>query len=45
MNDKFFPIVNLLTCVSAGLVYAYVGDYRRMTYWLAAAAIVVAVTF
>jgi hypothetical protein len=41
----FFPCLQILICLCASGVYGYMGDYRKMIYWLAAAVITASVTF
>jgi hypothetical protein len=43
MNPKFFPtlLIILDICAAAG----YLGDWRKVTYWLAAAVLTAVVTY
>jgi hypothetical protein len=40
----FFPFMLIVLDVSAAIVYATYGDWRRMIYWLAAATLTLCVT-
>ena len=42
---KIFPIILIALDVGAAIVYACCGDWRHMTYWLAAATLTATVTF
>lgn len=42
---KFFPCVLIALDVAAAVVYAACGDWRRFTYWIAAATLTATVTF
>lgn len=41
----WFPMTLIVLDVGAACVYALDGDWRRMTYWLAAAVLTVTVTW
>ena len=43
--QKLFPAILIVLSVAAAVVYACYGDWRRLTYWLAAAVLQTAVTF
>lgn len=45
MNPKIFPSVLIALDLAAALVYACCGDFRRMTYWTAAAVLTATVTY
>lgn len=40
----FLPIAQLVLSIGAGIVYAYVGDWKHAIYWFAAAVLTGAVT-
>lgn len=40
-----FPLLLIVLDVAAGIVYALEGDWRRATYWTAAAILTITVTF
>ena len=42
---KIFPIILIALDVGAAVVYACCGDWKPMTYWLAAATLTATVTF
>ena len=43
--QKLFPFILMVLDVCAAAVYLSEGDYRRTTYWLAAATLTATVTF
>ena len=43
--EKFFPTILIVLDVAAAIVYATKGDWRKIVYWLAAAALTFVVTF
>ena len=45
MNPKLFPVLSILLSVGSAVGYGLIGDYRRMTYWIAAAVLTASVTF
>ena len=45
MNPKIFPSVLIVLDLAAALVYAYHGDFRRLTYWTSAAVLTATVTY
>lgn len=45
MNSKIFPSVLIALDLAAALVYACHGDFRRLTYWTAAAVLTATVTY
>ncbi len=44
MSTKLFPCILMILDVAAAAVYLSQGDYRRMTYWGAAAVLTFTVT-
>lgn len=42
---KLFPIVIIVLCVAASLVYFWQGNLRQGLYWLCCAALFATVTF
>lgn len=40
----FFPIAQIFLSIGAAIVYAYTGDWKHATYWLAAAVLTGTVT-
>lgn len=44
-KTKIFPLILIILQASAAIPCAYVHDWRKMIYWLAAAVLNVAVTF
>lgn len=45
MNEKIFPTILIILDVAAAMVYCTKGDVRKIVYWLAAAALTIAVTY
>ena len=45
MNEKFFPAILIILDICAAIVYATRGDWRKIVYWIAAAALTYVVTF
>ena len=45
MSDKLLPCAIIAISVGAAIVYGFHGDWRHTLYWIAGAAITVAVTF
>ena len=45
MNPKIFPSVLIVLDVAAAVVYAAAGDWRRTSYWFAAAVLTATVTY
>ena len=45
MNKFIFPCLLIALDIGAAIMYAFVGDWRKVVYWLAAAVLNVAVTF
>lgn len=44
-KEYIFPIILIALQVGAGIVYGAAGNYKMLTYWIAAAVLNVAVTF
>lgn len=40
-----FPCVQILTCLGAAVMYGFAKDWRKVIYWLCAAAITAVYTF
>lgn len=45
MSPKLFPTVLILLDLGAAVAYAFVGDFRRVIYWVAAAVLTATVTY
>ena len=45
IHPKLFPSVLIVLSIAAAIGYGLAGDWRRFTYWLAAAGLQTAVTF
>ena len=45
MNEKIFPTMLIILDVASAAVYVTKGDARKVTYWLAAAALTFVVTY
>lgn len=43
--SKIFPSIMILMSLGAAIMYLYEGDWRRVTYWLAASILTASVTF
>ena len=45
VSPKLFPTVMIIISLASCVVYLCHGDYRRATYWLAAAVLTTTVTY
>lgn len=45
MIVKLFPTILILLDICAAIVYGYDGDWRKVIYWSAAAALTAVVTY
>lgn len=45
ISPRLMPCIMIACSILAAIVYACQGDYRRGTYWLAAAVLNISVTF
>jgi len=45
MNPKIFPTILIILDVCAAIGYVPTGDWRKIIYWLAAAALTYCVTY
>lgn len=45
IDCRLFPMLMILLNILAAIVYATHGDWRKIIYWLAAAALTAVVTF
>lgn len=45
MNPKLFPTILIVLNIAAAAVWAVHGDWRKCTYWLAAAVLTFVVTY
>lgn len=45
LKQYVFPVLLILLDIGTGIVYAAGGDIRKTVYWIAAAVLIVAVTF
>lgn len=45
MKEKIFPLTLIVLDFLAALPYAYVGDWKKAVYWIAAAVLNICVTF
>lgn len=45
LTPKLFPTIQIVLSVCAAIWYFSVGDYRRGTYWIAAAVLTTTVTY
>ena len=45
MNPKFFPTILIVVDLCAAAGYVSAGDWRKIVYWLAAAALTYVVTY
>jgi hypothetical protein len=44
-REKIFPLLVIIACIGAGIVYLFTGDLRRGLLWLAYALANTCVTF
>jgi len=45
VNEKVFPTILIILDIAAAIVWITKGDWRKMTYWLAAAVLTFVVTY
>ena len=45
MNKYIFPVILIALDFGAGIAYGINGDFKKLTYWFAAAVLNITVTF
>ena len=45
ISPKLFPTILIVLDIAAAVVYATHGDWRKMTYWIAAGVLTLVITY